>query len=64
MPEEEEEEGFTFRDRRRQSTEEVAPAPVITPTLPIAPVTEPEPTLYDPHEGYGDSEGDPDGETD
>ncbi|WP_395088429.1 DUF1844 domain-containing protein [Armatimonas sp.] len=66
MPEEEEEEGFTFRDRRRQSTEEVAPAPVVTPTLPIAPVTEPEPTLYDPHEGYSDSDsdsvGDPDGE--
>ena len=62
MPEEEEEEGFTFRDRRRLSPEETAPVsiPVVTPTLPTE--SEPEPTLYDPHEGYSDSVGDPDGE--
>ncbi len=64
MPEEEEEEGFTFRDRRRQSTEDTAPAPVVTPTLPLEQVTDPEPTLYDPRDGYSDSdsEGDPDAE--
>ena len=68
MPEEEEEEGFTFRDRRRQSTEDMAPAPVVTPTLPTESIAAPEPTLYDPRDGYSDSdsdsdsEGDPDGE--
>ena len=45
-------------------TEDTAPAPVVTPTLPLEPVTDPEPTLYDPRDGYSDSdsEGDPDAE--
>nr|WP_309688081.1 DUF1844 domain-containing protein [Armatimonas sp.] len=64
MPEEEEEEGFTFRDRRRQSTEDTAPAPVVTPTLPLEQVTDPEPTLYDPRDGYSDSDSDSEGDPD
>ena len=55
MPEEEEE-GFTFRDRRRLSTEEAPPASVSAPLPAAAP--EPEPLSLDTTEGDSDSEGD------
>ena len=45
MPEEEEE-GFTFRDRRRLHTEETAPPPATVPQAALAP--EPEPVLESP----------------
>jgi hypothetical protein len=53
MSEEEEEGGFTFRDRRRMSAEEATLAPI------PAPVSEPEPELLtqDPEmEGYDEAE--------
>lgn len=54
MPEEEEE-GFTFRDRRRLTTEETAPAP---PPAPAAPAPAPEPEIEESPLGYDEGEGD------